>query len=57
MGRGLNCLACARTAQSSVEISLSPLETEDGILISSDIRDITERKLAEEARQLESQVD
>ena len=30
-----------------VEISLSPLETEDGILVSSSIRDITERKRAE----------
>jgi protein-histidine pros-kinase len=32
------------------EISLSPLETEDGVLISSAIRDITERKLQEELR-------
>jgi PAS domain S-box-containing protein len=32
-----------------VEISLSPLETEDGKLVSSAIRDITERKRAEEA--------
>jgi PAS domain S-box-containing protein len=31
-----------------VEISLSPLETEEGVLISSAIRDITERKCAEE---------
>ena len=30
-----------------VEISLSPLETEDGTLVSSAIRDITERKLLE----------
>jgi len=30
-----------------VEISLSPLETEDGLLVSSAIRDITERKRAE----------
>ena len=30
-----------------VEISLSPLETEDGTLVSSAIRDITERKRAE----------
>jgi PAS domain S-box-containing protein len=33
-----------------VEISLSPLETEDGILVSSAIRDITERKNAERER-------
>lgn len=31
-----------------VEISLSPLETEEGILVSSAIRDITERKRAEQ---------
>jgi PAS domain S-box-containing protein len=30
-----------------VEISLSPLETEEGILVSSAIRDVTERKVAE----------
>ncbi len=32
-----------------VEISLSPLDTEDGVLISSAIRDITERKRIENA--------
>ena len=32
-----------------VEISLSPLETEDGILVSGAVRDITTRKLAEQA--------
>lgn len=32
-----------------VEISLSPLETEDGMLVSSAIRDITERKRIERA--------
>jgi len=31
-----------------VEISLSPLETEEGVLVSSAIRDITERKRAED---------
>ena len=31
-----------------VEISLSPLETEEGLLVSSAIRDITERKLVEQ---------
>lgn len=30
-----------------VEISLSPLETEDGLLVSSSIRDVTERKVFE----------
>ena len=32
-----------------VEISLSPLETEEGLLVSSAIRDISDRKRAEEA--------
>jgi PAS domain S-box-containing protein len=34
-----------------VEISLSPLETEEGVLVSSAIRDITERKRAEASRE------
>jgi len=40
------------------EISLSPLETEEGRLVSSTIRDVTERKRAQESReQLASIVD
>src|SRR5262249_58984153 len=31
-----------------VEISVSPLETDDGVLVSAAIRDITERKRSEE---------
>src|SRR5204862_459452 len=31
-----------------VEISLSPLETEEGLLVSGAVRDITERKQAEQ---------
>lgn len=34
-----------------VEISLSPLETEEGTLVSCAVRDITERKRAQEALQ------
>ena len=34
-----------------IEISLSPLETEDGVLVSSAIRDITERKTFEQELQ------
>jgi len=32
-----------------VEISLSPLETEDGTLVSGAVRDVTERTRSEEA--------
>jgi PAS domain S-box-containing protein len=32
-----------------VEVSLSPIETEDGVLVSSSIRDVTERKQFEQA--------
>jgi len=35
-----------------VEISLSPLETQDGLLVTSAIRDISERKQAEESLRL-----
>jgi PAS domain S-box-containing protein len=41
-----------------VEISLSPLETEDGLLVSGTIRDITQRKQAEtEIRDLNKQLE
>jgi PAS domain S-box-containing protein len=40
-----------------IEISLSPLETEDGVLISSAIRDITERKKMEEVRRQNSDLE
>jgi PAS domain S-box-containing protein len=33
-----------------IEISLSPLETEDGVLVSSTIRDVTERRRADELK-------
>ena len=36
--------------QFPVEVSLSPIETKKGVLVASAIRDITERKLAEESR-------
>lgn len=40
-----------------VEIGLSPLETEDGVLVCAAVRDITERKLAEQAlRQSEEEL-